>query len=114
MNKSIQILRHAIDQSGFSLREVGRRAGTSHATLSAYLHGRKTPSVATLLRVVDACNFAIDWQLRPRVRESHGLSRGEELAQVLRLAEQFPSKPAKDPKFPRFPQHPLVVSDGPA
>ena len=69
----------------------------------AYLHGRKTPSVETLMRIVNACDFAVDWELRPRIRQRHGMPRGEELAQVLRLADQFPSNPEKNPNYPRFP-----------
>ncbi|MDP6376138.1 MAG: helix-turn-helix transcriptional regulator [Pseudomonadales bacterium] len=33
-----------------SLRELARRAGTSHATLSAYEKGVKTPSTSTFVR----------------------------------------------------------------
>lgn len=102
MSTTQHLLQRAIEGSGFSLREVGRRAGTSHATLSAYLHGRKTPSVETLMRIIDACDYAVDWELRPRIRTRQGMSRGEELAQVLKLAEQFPSKPMKDPNYPKF------------
>ncbi len=31
--------------AGLSLRELARRAGTSHVTLSAYEHGTKSPTL---------------------------------------------------------------------
>ena len=96
------LLRQARLEAKLSLREVARRAATSHATLSAYEHNKKTPSVATFLRILEMCSYSVDIELRPRIRERHGLDRGEELAQVLELAEQFPSNPLKYIEFPRF------------
>lgn len=95
-------IRRARLQRGFSLRELARRAGTSHATLSAYEHGTKSPTVATLLRIIHACDLAMDVQLRPRVREHNGVARGDELAQALYLAQQFPSRPARRLNAPVF------------
>ena len=43
-------LRRARLSAGLSLREVAQRAGTSHATLSAYERGLKSP----FLRIVNA------------------------------------------------------------
>ena len=97
-------LRRAREQTGLSLREVARRAGTSHATLSAYEHGRKSPSLHTFLRIIDACDLAADVRYRPRIRERHGLPRGQELEQVLRLAAQFPARRAKMLKAPNMAQ----------
>ena len=100
-----RLLRGARLAAGLSLRELGARAGTSHATLSAYEQGNKVPSVATFLRVLQACEFAVDFQLRPRVLWRNGLARGEELAEALELAEQFPSRyeTSRPPlEFPRF------------
>ena len=99
------LLRSARLAAGLSLRELAARAGTSHATLSAYEQGNKVPSVETFLRVLRACEFAVDFVLRPRVRWRNGLARGDELAQALELAEQFPSRYAtsRTPlEFPRF------------
>ncbi len=102
-NTSRQLLSEALSRKGLSLREMARRAGTSHATISAYMSGRKSPSMDTLMRIVGACDFAVDFDLRPRVREANGLSRGEELEAVLRLADEFPANPVKDPNYPKFP-----------
>ena len=93
-------------KAGLGLREVARRAGTSHATLSAYETNKKVPSVTTFLRILTACSYSVDIALEPRIRERHGMSRGEELAQVLELAEQFPSNPLKFIDFPRFEKTP--------
>ena len=104
-NRPHALLRSARLAAGLSLRELASRAGTSHATLSAYEQGNKVPSVVTFLRVLHACEFAVDFVLRPRVRWRNGLARGEELAQALELAEQFPSRYEKRRtplEFPRF------------
>ena len=47
-------LRRARLSAGLSLREVAQRAGTSHATLSAYERGLKSPTLDTFLRIVNA------------------------------------------------------------
>ena len=95
-------------RSGLSLRELGKRAGTSHATLHAYIKGLKSPSMHTLSRILDACDFALDFSLRRRVRQNHGLARGDELVEVLKLAAQFPTqfpdRRNKRHKLPIFPQ----------
>ena len=96
------VLSAARAAAGLGLRELARRAGTSHATLSQYERGSKVPSVEVFLRLLEATDHAVDFALRPRVRERNGLARGEELAQVLELAEQFPSNPSRMLQFPRF------------
>ncbi len=95
-------LRAARTAAGLGLRELARRAGTSHATLSQYEHNIKVPSVAVFMRILEASGYSVDLTLRPRIRERNGMPRGEELAQVLELAEQFPSRPAPTLEFPRF------------
>lgn len=95
-------LRRARSGAGLSLRELARRAATSHATVLAYEKAAKTPGAATFLRLLDACGYAVDIRLTPRVRERDGLDRGEELEQVLRLAEQFPVRVPRRITYPRF------------
>ena len=96
-------LRAARLEARGSLREVATRAGTSHATLLAYEQGRKVPSVATFLRVLDACGFAVDFRRSRRIRHRDGIDRGKELEAVLELAAQFPARHSKKLTFPRFP-----------
>lgn len=97
-----QALVSARQAAGLSLRELAQRAGTSHSTLLAYEKGQKTPSVATFLRILEAANFAVDFELSPRIRVMDGLDRGEELEQALNLAAQFPARHNKHLDLPRF------------
>jgi len=48
-----------------SQRELARRAGTSQATLSAYEAGKKSPSLDTLARIVQAAGLDLRIQLAP-------------------------------------------------
>ena len=94
----------ARQRAGLSLRELARRAATSHATLSAYEQGRKCPSAAVFLRILEACGNAVDIHLQPRIREADGIPRGEELAAVLRLAGQYPARAERHLALPAFPR----------
>lgn len=95
-------LQRARESAALTLRELGQRAGTSHSTLSAYEKAQKVPSVATFLRILEACGFAVDVHLAPRIRERDGLKRGKELEQALELAGQFPARHSRKPNYPRF------------
>ena len=97
-----ETLRDARKAARLSLRALANRAGTSHPTLLAYEKGRKTPSVATFLRILDACGFAVDFQLSPRIRSMDGLDRGRELEQVLDLASEFPARHSRTLDYPVF------------
>ena len=48
------LLARARDESGLTQSEVARRAGTSRPTLSAYEHGRTSPTLDTAQRVLAA------------------------------------------------------------
>jgi transcriptional regulator with XRE-family HTH domain len=97
-----QTLRTARQRAGLTLRQLAERAGTSHATLSAYEHGRKTPSTDTLERVVRAAGFRIDVELAPVVAHVDPVERGAELLAVLELAAHFPVRHAPTLVAPRF------------
>ena len=96
------VLRSAWHDSGLSLRQLARQAKTSHATLNAYITGSKSPSTATLERVIAACGYSLDVSLRPRVRFSNGVPRGEELAAILALTEQLQVRHSKELDAPIF------------
>ena len=98
-----RILSVARAAAGLSLREVARRAGTSHATLHAYETGKKSPAVSTFFRILHACGFAVDFHLPARIRWRDGIYRGDELASVLRLAEAFPAQAPRRMDYPVFP-----------
>lgn len=97
------LLTRARREAGVSLRELATRARTSHATILAYEKGAKVPGAVTLLRLLEACGFAVGIRLERRVREREGLARSDELEQVLRLADQFPVRVPKRANFPRLP-----------
>jgi transcriptional regulator with XRE-family HTH domain len=89
-------------QAGLSLRGLAELADTSHATLSAYEHGHKVPTVATLGRILTAAGFGVDVVLAPRVPGTDRRARGDELVEALRLAAQFPARHDPALTFPRF------------
>ena len=96
------ILRAARERSGLSLRELARRADTSHATLSAYQAGDKVPSVATLDRIVRAAGLCVDVELTVLAGGPDREARGRELAEVLELAAAFPARHDRSLTFPIF------------
>lgn len=51
--------------AGLNQDELARRAGTSRPTLSAYEHGRKSPTLETAARLLGEAGFELD--IRPRV-----------------------------------------------
>ncbi|MGD8418267.1 MAG: helix-turn-helix transcriptional regulator [Pseudomonadales bacterium] len=103
MDQAASALREARQAAGLSLREAARRAGTSHATLHAYETGAKSPSIATFLRILDACGYAVDFTLSPRIRWQDGIYRGDELEAVLDLADAFPARaPRRHMDYPVF------------
>jgi len=96
------IIRTARSRSGLSLRGLASRAGTSHATLSAYENGRVDPTTAVLSRIVAAAGCSLEARLLGGPPAIDGLSRGDELLAVLELAEHFPARHAPRLEFPPF------------
>ncbi|QXC61948.1 helix-turn-helix domain-containing protein [Aquihabitans sp. G128] len=99
-------LRRARHHSGLSLRALAQRAGTSHATISAYEQGRKVPSVETLARLVRAAGFELAVELEPAVGGPDRAARGRELEEVLALAAEFPARHAERLAYPAFGARP--------
>lgn len=94
-------IREARQRAGISLRELARRAGTSHSAIAAYEAGRRSPTTATLQRVVRAAGFALDFTLSRRIFGDR-VERGVELEEVLAVAEEFPARHAAEPRMPVF------------
>lgn len=94
-------LRTARERAGLSLRALAERAGTSHSALAAYESGAKTPTMATLDRIVRAAGFASDIRLHRRL-DAPDLDRGAELVAVLELAGSFPARHDPDLRYPVF------------
>jgi transcriptional regulator with XRE-family HTH domain len=59
MNTAVTI-RNCRRAAGLTQTELARRSGTSQPTLSAYERGTVTPSVETLVRLLDACGCSLE------------------------------------------------------
>lgn len=95
-------IRTARSRSKLSLRALAARAGTSHATLSAYENGRVDPTTVVLARILAAAGQSLETNLLGFPPDIDGMSRGEELVAALHLAEQFPARHTSDLEFPFF------------
>ena len=89
---SADTLRYARERAGLSLTAAAKRAGISRSSLAAYERGTRTPSLERLFSILEALSFAVRIELEPRIRERNGVARGDELVEVIRLAEQFPPR----------------------
>ena len=56
---SATLLERARHDAGLSQEELATRAGTSRTTLSAYEHGRKSPMLATVERLLNSAGFEL-------------------------------------------------------
>lgn len=75
--------------AGLSQDELARRAGTSRTAVSAYEHGRKSPSLDTVDRLVTSAGYELE--ARPRIDfVSVPATRGR----VVRVPTRLPQLPA--------------------
>jgi transcriptional regulator with XRE-family HTH domain len=92
--------------AGLTQTELAHRSGTSQATISAYEHGTKVPSPATLERVLAAAGRRLTTAPATalvRVPRPEELAhRGRVLRQVLDLAERLPARRARRLTYPRL------------
>lgn len=65
MTGAAELLERVRVSSGLTQEELARRAGTSRPTLSAYEHGRKSPTVATFARLLSGAGW--DLTAEPQV-----------------------------------------------
>ena len=63
------LLTTAREKVGLSIAELARRSGTSRSTLSAYEHGRVSPTLDTLERVLAATRQRLELSPTPRWAE---------------------------------------------
>jgi|SRR5215218_2260824 len=100
-------LQSARRQAGLTQTALATRAGTSQATLSAYEHGRKQPSVDTLARLLAAAGsrLTVVEGRRPIVQPSRAqiAHAAQQLSDVLELAESLPTRHDSALRFPRIP-----------
>jgi DNA-binding XRE family transcriptional regulator len=59
MMNAAELIERARASSGLTQEELARRAGTSRPTLSAYEHGRKSPTVATFARLLSEAGWEL-------------------------------------------------------
>jgi transcriptional regulator with XRE-family HTH domain len=95
-------MRRARQQRGLTLRQLAARAGTSHSTLAAYESNAKVPRADTMLRVLEAAGWNVEVTSVDDLGWTERVERGEELAAVLELAAQFPTRHDPDLRAPRF------------
>ncbi len=89
-------------RAGLSQRALARRVGTSQATISAYESGRKQPTVTVLERLLGATGRRL--RAVPDERTADELSRaGEQLVEVITLAEALPFRRDPTLAYPRLP-----------
>jgi len=77
----VTLVRDARHAAGITQLELASRAGTAQSAVAAYESGSRTPSLATLERLLGACEYDIELHARPRVRR--GAASLAELAQTI-------------------------------
>jgi transcriptional regulator with XRE-family HTH domain len=75
------LIRDARHAAGITQVELAARAGTAQPAVAAYESGGKTPNLATLERLLGACEHDVEVFARPRMRR--GASSLAELAQTI-------------------------------
>lgn len=65
-----ELLERVRQEAGLSQEELALRAGTSRPTLSAYEHGRKSPTLATVERLLDSAGFELTAERKVIFREA--------------------------------------------
>jgi transcriptional regulator with XRE-family HTH domain len=75
------LIRDARQVAGITQVELAARAGTAQPAVAAYESGGKTPNLATLERLLDACEHDVEVLARPRMRR--GAASLAELARTI-------------------------------
>jgi transcriptional regulator with XRE-family HTH domain len=78
----VTLVRDARQAAGITQLELAGRAGTAQSAVAAYESGSRTPNLATLERLLAACEYDIELSASPRMRR--GASSLAELAQTIR------------------------------
>jgi transcriptional regulator with XRE-family HTH domain len=75
------LIHDARRSAGFTQLELAIRAGTAQPAVAAYESGSRTPNLATLERLLDACGYDVELLAHPRVRR--GAASLAELGQTI-------------------------------
>jgi transcriptional regulator with XRE-family HTH domain len=106
------LLREARLEAGLTQAELAERSGTSQATLCAYERGQKSPSTATLERILAATGRRLVTEPTSRTVRSPGAAMlaqaGRTLEQVIELASELPTNHQRGRMFPGLPRHPAT------
>jgi transcriptional regulator with XRE-family HTH domain len=79
-----ELLERVRQEAGLSQEELATRAGTSRTTLSAYERGRKSPTLATVARLLESAGYGLAAEPHVTFTE-HPLSRGRPIFVADRL-----------------------------
>jgi transcriptional regulator with XRE-family HTH domain len=100
------LIRSARIRRGLSQAALAARAGTSQPVISAYEHGRRDPSTATLRRLVAAAGEVLELRLAPHTPDvpppASLQEHAERLVDVLLLADAIPARPRGPLVMPRM------------
>lgn len=86
-----ELLLKARRAAGMNQDELARRAGTSRPTLSAYEHGRKSPTLETVARLLARTGFELD--IRPQAAFVEQVMAG---GRVVTVPSQLPRLPVAE------------------
>jgi len=75
------LIHEARQAAGITQLELASRAGTAQPAVAAYESGARTPNLATLKRLLGACEYDVELLARPRVRR--GSASLAELGQTI-------------------------------
>jgi transcriptional regulator with XRE-family HTH domain len=76
------LIHNARRSAGITQLELANRAGTAQPAVAAYESGVRTPNLATLERLLGACEYDVEVLARPRVRR--GAASLAELGRTIR------------------------------
>jgi transcriptional regulator with XRE-family HTH domain len=76
------LIRDARQAADITQLELAKRAGTAQPAVAAYESGARTPNLATLQRLLGACEYDVEVLARPRVRR--GAASLAELGQTMK------------------------------
>lgn len=88
MPSTAELLSQARFAAGLSQDELARKAGTSRPTVSAYEHGRKSPTLETLTRLLSETGFVLT--LAPKVEVVEHTNRRGRVVVTLRGLPRLP------------------------
>src|SRR5271170_7549794 len=75
------LIRDARRRAALTQVQLARRARTAQSAVAAYESGARNPNLATLQRLLDACDHQVDILVQPRTRR--GASSLAELASTI-------------------------------